>query len=110
MFKLVSGNSDGFRAEAKPPTKLNLDGLNFAVRAPVDLDHLTEFLAVRTVNGPSSHCCQPLECLLQRTDHSLTRLRKRGALFYYALPDFVGVAAFLLDVVPTSISNAVDPV
>jgi hypothetical protein len=64
LLEFVRGNGDSFGAESKPPTELKLDGLNFPVRALVDLNHLTEFLAIRAVNGQTPQGCQPLICLL----------------------------------------------
>jgi hypothetical protein len=46
MLKFVGVNGHDFGTKPKPPTDVNLDGVNSAVRALIDLDHLTEFLAV----------------------------------------------------------------
>jgi hypothetical protein len=64
LLEFVRGNGDSFGAESKPPTELKLDRLNFPVRALVDVNHLTEFLAIRAVNGQTPQSCQPLVCLL----------------------------------------------
>src|SRR5215470_18120144 len=47
LLKFVGSNGDGFGTEAQPAIEFKLDGLYFAVRILFDLDHLTEFLAVR---------------------------------------------------------------
>src|SRR5262245_53593141 len=39
LLKFVSGDGHNLGAEAKPPTDVNLDRLNFAVSALVDLNH-----------------------------------------------------------------------
>jgi hypothetical protein len=85
-------------AEAKPAADVNFDRLNFAVRGLVDFDHMTEFLAVAADNGPIPQGCKPLVRVTQSVDHSLTGLRKRGALFHCTLANLVRITAFFLDV------------
>ena len=46
LLEFVRRDGHGFGPESKPSTELKLDGLNFPVGALVDLNHLTEFLAV----------------------------------------------------------------